>query len=282
MFFKKENPNLLKTNGQKRIYLDHAAATPVRKEVLGAMQPYWNENFGNPGSIHKEGVIAKKAVYESRKKISELLNSSEDEIIFTSCGTESNSLAVFGFIDKLTEKNNDIKNLHLITTVMEHPSILDLFKKYEKKGAQVDYLKIDKEGIVDLKHFREILKPNTALVSVMYANNEIGTVQPISKLSHIIRNNNKNLSSGDLNTVFHVDASQAPLYLNLDVKSLGVDMLTIDGQKIYGPKGIGVLYKKRGIEINPLLVGGSQEMGYRAGTENVPSIVGLAKALELA
>ena len=267
---------------KKRIYMDYSAATPVREEVLEAMQPYWSENFGNPGAIHQEGVVAKKAVQESRKKISGVLKCSDDEIIFTSSGTESNNLAIFGLIDKLIEQGRSIQDLHLITTVMEHPSILDLFKKYEKKGAQVDYIKITKEGIVDLKHFREILKPDTVLVSVMYVNNEIGTIQPISKIAHIIRDHNKNLDIGYLSTVFHTDASQAPLYLKMDVNSLGVDMLTIDGQKIYGPKGVGALYKKRDIKINSLLVGGNQEMDYRAGTENVPLIVGLGKAIELA
>ncbi len=274
---------------QKRIYMDYAAATPVRKEVVDAMLPYFSEDFGNPGAIHQEGVIAKNAVQNSRKKIADVMKCSDDEVIFTSSGTESNSLAVFGVIDRLLEDGAEIKDLHLITTVMEHPSILDLFKKYEKKGAQVDYLKIDEEGIVDLKHFREILKPNTVLVSVMYANNEIGTIQPISKIAHIIRDHRKNQKnnldirclSGEF-PVFHTDASQAPLYLSLDVNSLGVDMLTVDGQKIYGPKGIGVLYKKRDVKINPLLIGGNQEMSYRAGTENVPLIVALGKAMELA
>ncbi len=264
---------------QKRIYMDYAAATPVSNEVFKAMRPYWSKNFGNPGGIHTEGVVAKKAVKDSRKKIAEILKCGDDEIIFTASGTESNNLAVFGVVQKLLDDGADIADLHLITTVMEHPSILDLFKKYEKKGAQVDYLRIDEQGIADIKHFREILNPNTVFVSVMYANNEIGTIQPIGRLSHIISDFNKKHNK---NVVLHTDASQAPLYLSLDVNSLGVDMLTVDGQKIYGPKGVGLLYKKRDVEIEPLLLGGSQEMGYRAGTENVPLIVGLAKALEVA
>lgn len=292
--FKMRNFNPFKTGvNKKRIYLDYAAATPVREEVSEAMRPYWNENFGNPGAIHQEGVVAKKAIQKSRKKIANVLKCLNDEIIFTSSGTESNNLAIFGLIEKLLEEGADLKDLHLITTVMEHPSILDLFKKYEKKGVQVSYINIDKNGMIDLKEFREALKSNTVLVSVMYVNNEIGIIQPISKIAHILRvfrnKNNElkvkfptNLKSDFHFPLFHTDASQAPLYLPLDIHSLGVDMMTVDGQKIYGPKGVGILYKKRDVKINSLLVGGNQEMGYRAGTENVPLIVSLGKAIELA
>ncbi len=278
---------------KKRIYMDYAAATPVREEVLKEMKPYWNDNFGNPGAIHQEGVVAKKAIQKSRKKIANVLKCLNDEIIFTSSGTESNNLAIFGLIEKLLEEGFSLEDLHLITTVMEHPSILDLFKKYEKKGVQISYISIDKNGMIDLKEFREALKPNTVLVSVMYVNNEIGTIQPISKIAHILRvfrNENEKLDT-EFSTnrksnfhfpLFHTDASQAPLYLSLDTHSLGVDMMTIDGQKIYGPKGIGAFYKKRNVKINSLLIGGNQEMGYRAGTENVPLIVSLGKAVELA
>lgn len=260
---------------KKKIFLDHATTTPVRKEVLEVMEPYWNKNFGNPGTIHSFGIVARKTLEDSRKIIAQILKSHSDEIVFTGSGTESNSLAVFGILDRLEEQNKDLSQFHMITTVMEHPSILHWFEKYEKKGARVSYIGIDENGIIDLKELREVLKPNTIFVSVMYVNNEIGTIQPITKISHILRKFNPKI-------VFHTDASQAPLYLNLDVHSLGVDMLTVDGQKIYGPKGVGVLFKKRRVEINPLLVGGNQEMGLRAGTENIPSIVGLTKALELA
>lgn len=274
----------------KRIFLDHATSTPVRKEVLRAMKPYWSEKYGNPGTIHQFGMEAKKALDDSRKIIAKILKCHSDEVIFTSSGTESNSLAVFGVLEKLEESGVDLKTLHIITTVMEHPSILNWFQKYEKKGVKVSYIGIDEEGIVDLKKFREELKPNTVFVSVMYANNEIGTIQPISKISHILQKHRKKSGvdfSGDIKNrnlplIFHTDASQAPLYLNLDINSLGVDMLTIDGQKIYGPKGVGVLFKKRGVEVSPLMIGGGQEDGLRAGTENIPLIVGIAVALELA
>jgi len=259
--------------------LDHATTTPVRKEVLKVMEPYWNEKFGNPGTIHRFGVEAKKALDESRKKISQILKCHSDEVIFTASGTESNSLAIFGFLDKQEENGADFKKMHIITTKMEHPSILAWFARFERKGIKVSYIDIDKEGIVDLKQFRKLLTPETIFVSVMCVNNEIGTVQPISKIAHIIKDFNRDNKA---KIILHSDASQAPLYLKLDVHSLGVDMLTIDGQKIYGPKGVGALFKKRGIEINPLLAGGSQEMGLRAGTENIPLVVGLAKAFELA
>ncbi len=284
MLKKTQNPNSFfkKMNGQKRIYMDYAAATPVDEKVLKAMKPFWSENFGNPGAIHKEGVIAKNAVEESRKKISRIFKCHNDEVIFTSSGTESNSMAVLGYINNLLGQGKKLEDLHIITTKMEHPSILYLFEKFEKKGVKVDYIGIDAEGIIDLKELRNSLKENTVLVSVMYANNEIGTIQPISKIAHILRQHRKNLGPRDLNPVFHCDASQAPLFLKLDVNSLGVDMMTIDGQKIYGPKGVGALYKKRDVRLKPLLAGGNQEMGHRAGTENVPLIVGLAKAFELA
>jgi cysteine desulfurase len=274
---------IFKSKKEKRIFLDNATTTPVRDEVLKAMQPYWNEKFGNPGTIHSFGIEARHALEDSRKKIAGILKCHSDEIIFTASGTESNSLAVFGVLDRLEEQGKDLSQFHIITTVMEHPSILHWFEKYEKKGVQVSKIGINEEGIVDLKQLRETLQPNTILVSIMYVNNEIGTIQPITKISHIIRDYSQKVGGATLNKIiFHTDASQAPLYMNLDVNSLGVDMLTIDGQKIYGPKGVGVLFRKGGIELNPLLAGGSQEMGLRAGTENIPLIVGLAKALELA
>jgi len=280
MFKKKQKPKSFKMIGQKRIYMDYAAATPVRKEVLDAMRSFWDKDFGNPGAIHKEGVVAKNAIEESRKNVAKVLKCHNDEIIFTGSGTESNSMAVLGYINNLIEKGSKYQDLHIITTKMEHPSVLYLFQDFEKKGMQVDYVGIDKEGIVDLKELRTLLQKNTVLISVMYANNEIGTIQPISKISHIIRQHKKENDESQI--VFHCDASQAPLYLKIDTNSLGVDILTIDGQKIYGPKGVGVLYKKRNVDIQPLLAGGNQEMGYRAGTENIPLIVGIAKALELA
>lgn len=269
----------LKSKKQKRIFLDHAATTPARKEVVDAMKPYWSDKFGNPGTIHQHGMDARKALTDSRKKISQILKSHTDEVIFTASGTESNSLAIFGVLDRLEESGEDLSKFHIITTIIEHPSILRWFEKYERKGLQVSYIGITEEGIIDLKQLREELKPNTIFVSVMYVNNEIGTIQPIKKISHILRDYKKD---SEEKIIFHADASQAPLYMNLDIHSLGVDMLTIDGQKIYGPKGVGVLFKKREVELNSLLLGGGQEMGLRAGTENVPLIVGLAKALELA
>ncbi|MCK5022211.1 MAG: cysteine desulfurase [Candidatus Pacebacteria bacterium] len=269
---------------KKRIYMDYAAATPVRKEVKKAMDRFWDVDFGNPGGIHQEGVIARKAITESREKIAEILKARPNEIIFNSGGTESNNSAIFGVLDKLEEQGMDIKDMHLITTVMEHPSVLSYFKYFEKKGAQLDLLNIDENGIVDLKEFRKLLKPNTVLISIVFVNNEIGTIQPINEIVKIIRNFKK-IQLKNHNSVLpilHSDAAQALLYIPIDMRNLRVDLMSFDSQKIYGPKGLGILYVRKGIEINPLISGGNQERGLRSGTENVPLIIGFAKALELA
>ena len=279
----------------RRIYLDYAAATPVRKEVKKVMNRFWDIDFGNAGAIHKEGTVAKKAISQSRKKIAEIIKAKPDEMIFNSGGTEANNLAIFGVLNKLNEdaclldrQGVKFQDMHLITTVFEHPSILQCFKYLEKKGAVIDYLNINQEGIIDLKQLKKVLTTKTVLISIMFVNNEIGTIQPIFKISKIIKNFKK--KQAQLTTclpagrfpVFHSDAAQALLFLPIDVQKLNVDMMSFDAQKIYGPKGVGALYIKKGVEINPLIKGGNQEKGLRPGTENVPLIVGFAKALELA
>ncbi|MFH1402244.1 MAG: cysteine desulfurase family protein [Patescibacteria group bacterium] len=268
---------------KKRIYLDNAAATPVREEVKKAMERFWNIDFGNAGAIHQEGQIAKQAIIQSRETIAKILKARSEEIIFTSSGTESNNLAVFGALDKLEEQGMKIKDMHLITTAIEHPSVLYRFQNYQKKGARLDFAKIEKNGIINLKHFKKLLQPNTVLVSIMFVNNEIGTIQPIAEIVKIIRDFKK--KRGDKNSIlpiFHSDAAQALLYIPINTENLGADLLSFDAQKIYGPKGIGLLYIRKEIKINPLIIGGSQEKGMRPGTENIPLIVGFAKALELA
>jgi len=266
----------------KRIYLDHAAATPLRKEAKKAMDRFWDIDFGNAGAIHTEGTIAKQAVADSRETIAKALKARPDEIIFNSGGTESNSLAILGFLNKLNENGRTFKDMHLITSVFEHPSVLECFKHLEKKGAHVDYLKINKDGIVDMDHLKEILTPQTALVSIMFVNNEIGTIQPVAEIAKIIQGFRKRKTQSTNLPVFHSDAAQALLFLPINTQKLNIDMMSFDAQKIYGPKGVGALYIKKGIEINPLITGGSQESGLRPGTENTPLIVGFAKAVELA
>lgn len=284
---------------KKVIYLDNASTTPVRKEVIAAMRPYWTENFGNPGSITKAGVLAKKVLEDSRSIIAESLSRRPNEIVFTSGGTESNNLAIFGLINYLEKQGHKISDLHFITTNIEHSSILECFREIERKGGQVDYLKVQEGGLIGLKQLRKLIKSNTVLVSVGYANNEIGTVQPIREIAREVRHakrnseNPKEKSSSLTKTnrseefsfgfpLLHTDASQAGLYLDLNINQLGVDLLTLDAQKINGPKGVGALFVKAGTDISPIMFGGGQEKGLRSGTENIPLIVGFAKALELA
>lgn len=266
-----------------RVYLDHAATTPVDPRVFKAMEPFFTEHFENPGSIHKEGVYAKGAVTKARNTIAKILDGHPDEMIFTSGGTESNNLAIRGVLNavpKLHEK------AHMVTSAIEHASVLDVFYKLEKSGITVSYIPVDKYGIIKIEELKKSLRPETVLVSVMYANNEIGTVQPIHDIAKIIRNFRKQqLSTHNLKStafpLFHTDASQAPAYLEIVISKLGVDLLTLDGQKIYGPKGIGLLYKRRGIVLEPMFYGGNQEFNLRPGTENVPGIVGFVEALKL-
>ncbi len=258
-------------NEKKRIYLDHAATTPVAKEVLDAMLPYFSDKFGNPSSVHFEGQEAKKALDESRRKIAELLGCEPEEIIFTSGGTESDNLALRGVMNVAKESGKN----HLIVSKIEHPAVLNTAKALEKEGFKVDYLSVDKEGTVDLKELGKLITAQTALVSIMYANNEIGTIEPLKEISQLIKKRNPE-------TLFHTDAIQAFNYLDCRVLNIGVDLMSLSAQKIYGPKGMGLLYVRKGVLINSMQTGGEQEMGKRAGTENVPGIVGFARAMELA
>lgn len=272
---------------EKEIYLDYVSSTPVSREVLETMKPYWNDKYGNAGENHKFGREAKKALDESREKIAKIFDTSTKEIIFTSGGTESNNLAILGFFNQIKKETGTLNGYHAITSEIEHSSVLKTFKHLEEDGLSVSYIKVDEEGLIDLKEFTVSIKEKTIFVSIMMVNNEIGTIQPISEIAKIIRKYRKifpkNLLFPNLEfPIFHTDASQSPLFFDLNVKKLGVDMLTIDGQKIYGPKGVGALYIKNGIKIKPLFFGGSQEFGLRPGTENISFIVGLSKALEIA
>lgn len=270
-----------------RIYLDFASATPIDKKVLKLMSSYDRDFFANATSIHKDGVRARGVIEEARNKIAKSMNAHSDEIIFTGSSTESSAMVIIGVVNNY-QLNNVSTIPHVITTEVEHPAVLMNFKFLESKGkAEVTYLKINSKGIVDPKDLRDALKPSTALVSVMYANNEIGTVQPMQEIAKEIRHYKKGKSApgGLLPTypLFHTDATQAMNYLyTSNIDKLGVDLLSFNGSKIYGPKGVGVLYKKRGIKISPIYSGGEQEFGLRSGTENVSSIAGLALALEIA
>jgi cysteine desulfurase len=252
----------------KRIYMDHAATTYVKKEVLEEMLPYFSETFGNPSSIHIFGRDARKAVDLARERIANGLNASVEEIYFTGGGSESDNWAIKGVPLANREKGN-----HIITTKIEHHAVLHTCEYLEKHGFEVTYLPVDRYGLVTKEQVLSAITDKTILVTIMFANNEIGTIQPIKEIAEVVK---------DKGVYFHTDAVQAVGNVPIDVKNLNVDLLSLSGHKIYGPKGVGVLYIKKGVKIDPVLHGGAQENNRRAGTENVPGIVGIGKALELA
>lgn len=252
----------------KEIYLDHAATTPVDPQVLETMLPYFTEEYGNAESLHTKGQNARIGVDKSREIIAKILHCQATEIIFTSGGTEANNLAIFGVASA-----NEKKGRHLIVSAIEHSSVRGPFTKLQEEGFEITWLKVDKEGFVNPADVADAIRPDTIFVSVMYANNEIGTIEPIAEIGKICR---------EKGIIFHTDACQAADSQTLNVEKLQVDMMTINASKIYGPKGAGALYIKQGTTISPQIIGSSHENGLRAGTHNVPGIVGLGKALELA
>jgi len=263
-----------------RVYLDNAATTKVDSRVLRTMLPFFKEEFGNPSSIHSWGEKVRQAVEASRKKIASFLGCQSGEIIFTSGATEANNLALKGLVEAVT--GGDFKKAHLIVSLIEHHCVLDAAKHLEKLGAQITWLQVDKYGLVDIKEIASSIKRNTVLVSVMYVNNEVGTIEPVRKISSLIKRINQSRIANHQSPVyFHTDAVQAVQYLNLNVNYLGVDFLSLSGHKFYAPKGVGLLFKKQGVPLVCQSDGGGQEFGLRAGTENVALIVGLSKALEL-
>jgi cysteine desulfurase len=258
----------------KRIYLDHAATTPVDPAVFGAMKPYFSQKFGNPMSLHSFGQEAREDMEKARGQVAKFLNCENNEIIFTSGATESNNLAIKGIIQALGSPTSKLKKPHIITTQFEHHCVLETCKSLEKnKIADVTYLPIYKEGVIKITDIKKAIRPNTVLVSVMYVNNEIGTVQPIAEIGKMIKNMNSKI-------LFHTDATQAVNYFDCDVKKLNIDLLSLSGHKIYGPKGVGALYIKKNTPIKKIQDGGEQEFGLRAGTHNVPGIVGLGVAIQ--
>ena len=258
----------------KEIYIDNAATTSMRKEVLDAMIPYFSENYGNPSSLYSIAQIARDAVDESRENVSNILSCRPSEIIFTSGGTESDNMAIIGVAKALKDTGN-----HLITTKIEHHAVIHAMEELESTGYKVSYLNVDEEGFINVEELESKINSSTSLISIMLANNETGTIQNLSEISKIAKNKAKQF---EREIYIHTDAVQAAGKLDLNVKELGVDMMSLSGHKIKGPKGIGCLYIKKGIPIAPIILGGGQERQRRSGTENVPGIVGFSKALVLA
>jgi cysteine desulfurase len=252
----------------KRIYLDYAATTPVHPDVLQAMLPYFTESFGNPSSIHSYGQESKEAIEKARIQVAELIGARSEEIIFTSGGTEADNYALQGIC--LANRN---KGNHIITTATEHHAVLETCKFLEKSGCDVNYLPVDKYGMVDPDSIRQAIKPQTVLISIMHANNEVGTIQPVAEAGRIAH---------EAGVYFHTDAVQTVGHIPADVNGLGVDLMSISAHKLYGPKGIGAFYVRKGVKLSPFIHGGGQEKGRRSGTENVAGIVGLGKAAEIA
>ncbi len=252
----------------REVYLDYSATTPVKQEVLEEMLPYFNEKFGNPSSLYAKGFDAKEALMQARSRVASLIGAQEREIYFTSGGTEADNWAIAGAVKSRKAKGN-----HIITTRIEHHAVLHTCEYLEKEGYDVTYLDVDKDGLISLEQLKQAITDKTVLISIMFANNEVGSIQPVKEIAAIAK---------ERGILFHTDAVQALGNMPIDVKDLGVDMMSVSAHKIYGPKGVGALYIRKGITITNLLQGGAQEYKKRSGTENLPGIVGFGKAAELA
>ena len=252
----------------KRIYLDYAATTPTHPEVMKAMLPYFTDSFGNPSSIHSFGQEARDAIEKARNQVAALIGAKSEEIVFTGSGTEADNFAVKAIALSRHDKGN-----HIITSSIEHHAVLETCKFLEKQGFSVTYLPVDGYGMVDPNDVKEAITNRTILISIMHANNEVGTIEPVAEIGNIAR---------EAEIYFHTDAVQVVGHMPVDVDNLNADLLSISAHKLYGPKGIGVLYIRKGTRVSSFMHGGGQEKGRRAGTENVPAIVGLGKAAEIA
>jgi cysteine desulfurase len=260
--------SFMRSKTMRRVYLDHNATTPVHPEVLEAMMPFFKDQFGNASSIHWAGREVKKYLEEAREKVAALMNAAPEEIVFTGCGTESDNMAIKGVALSLREKGR-----HIITTRVEHHAVLHTCQFLEKMGYEVTYLPVDSYGLIDLEELRRSVKPETVLITVMFANNETGTISPVQEIGEIAR---------EKGVAFHTDAVQAVGKIPIDLKKLPVDILSLSGHKLNTPKGIGAQYIRQGTKISPLIHGGAQERSRRGGTENIPYIIGLGKACEIA
>jgi cysteine desulfurase len=259
------------STAMNRIYLDHNATTPVDSAVLDAMLPIFSGDFGNASSIHTFGQRARSAVETAREQVAALIQARPQEIVFTSGGTESDNHAIFGIV--ANAQHNSIAPPHIVTTAIEHEAVLNVCQALEKQGAAVTYLPVNRDGLIDLHDLRKAIRPETILITVMHANNELGTVQPLAEIGQIAR---------EADIYFHTDAVQSAGKITVDVKTLQLDLLALSGHKIYAPKGVGAIFIKGGTRLKQLLYGGHHQRGFRPGTENVPGIVGLGKAAEIA
>lgn len=305
--------DFIKKRNTQRVYLDYASTTPVLPEVFESMQPYFSKKFFNPSSLYLDAVEVKKNIESARTEVARLVSVKKDEVYFTGSGTESDNLALLGIFeyfkntnfrkDERSENENSANsndgvskdkiinvkksNLdfvpHIITSTIEHPAVLETCKEIERRGGEVTYVGVNENGLVNVEEIKKSIKENTVLVSVMYASNEIGTIEPIAQIGRAIfkwkQENNREQNDFPY---FHTDASQAPLYLNIETSRAHVDMMTLDGSKIYGPKGVGVLIKKNYVPLSPIMFGGGQEGGLRPSTENPAMIVGFKTALSFA
>lgn len=262
-----------------RIYFDYAAATPLDPRVYAAMQPYWSERFGNPGSLHQEGKEAKRAIEDARETCARAIGAHDDEIIFTASGTEANNLALIGLVRALLKTGRRIEDMHFITSVIEHSSVLEVFDELQKEGASLTVVPVDERGLVAPDILARAIRKETVLVSIMLVNNEIGSVMPVRDITKAIRAA-RNMYEHAFPYI-HSDACQAFPIMPVRADALGADLISADAQKMYGPKGAGFLYVRRGTPLSPLIIGGAHERGLRGGTPAVPLIAGLAKALSL-